>query len=186
MKVCKICFQEKNEFDFSSNELTKDGFQHICKICYNQKYNKPRLENIKKTKEKYRLDRKRKYIYELKKEYFGRIKLSLVDKLTEKEKEKLYKLKRRAWDSIMTELRAERLKKLNHCIICESKNDIHKHHEDYEKPYDILWLCAKCHGKIHRIKGEYYERGIEVSFKIARKINVENKEKSQGRNKVNQ
>lgn len=25
------------------------------------------------------------------------------------------------------------------------------HHEDYAKPLEILWLCATCHGYIHRV-----------------------------------
>lgn len=25
------------------------------------------------------------------------------------------------------------------------------HHPDYARPYDIVWLCKKCHASIHRM-----------------------------------
>lgn len=36
------------------------------------------------------------------------------------------------------------------CQICEIKTDLDAHHVDYGKPLDVLWLCSKCHGKVHR------------------------------------
>jgi hypothetical protein len=38
--------------------------------------------------------------------------------------------------------------------ICErcgaAPKQLHKHHPDYSKPLDIIWLCSKCHGLAHR------------------------------------
>jgi hypothetical protein len=39
------------------------------------------------------------------------------------------------------------------CDICENEyniNCIGGHHEDYSKPYNVIWLCGKCHGLYHR------------------------------------
>lgn len=35
------------------------------------------------------------------------------------------------------------------CAICGNKN-VHAHHENYNLPNVIIWLCVSCHGKIHR------------------------------------
>jgi len=37
------------------------------------------------------------------------------------------------------------------CSCCHHKGRIHGHHIDYDKPYEVIWLCSICHGKIHRL-----------------------------------
>lgn len=37
------------------------------------------------------------------------------------------------------------------CEVCGEINS-HGHHEDYDKPYDVIWLCAKHHAEVHRMK----------------------------------
>jgi hypothetical protein len=27
---------------------------------------------------------------------------------------------------------------------------LHAHHEDYRRPDDVIWLCVKCHNRVHR------------------------------------
>ncbi|HXB13064.1 MAG TPA: hypothetical protein VNZ45_13840, partial [Bacteroidia bacterium] len=46
------------------------------------------------------------------------------------------------------------------CSKCgNDREEIEAHHEDYEKPLEITWLCVKCHAKIRKEKrGEAKKR----------------------------
>jgi RNase P subunit RPR2 len=39
------------------------------------------------------------------------------------------------------------------CHEPKTKALLHGHHQDYQKPRDVLWLCAKCHWAIHQESG---------------------------------
>ena len=34
------------------------------------------------------------------------------------------------------------------CLFCGAEK-VHAHHRDYSKPLDVLWLCPKCHHRLH-------------------------------------
>lgn len=40
------------------------------------------------------------------------------------------------------------------CEECGSEESIHAHHDDYDKPLSIRWLCASHHRQWHMINGE--------------------------------
>ncbi len=35
------------------------------------------------------------------------------------------------------------------CVVCGATENIHAHHEDYSKPYDVTWLCPAHHSQRH-------------------------------------
>lgn len=38
------------------------------------------------------------------------------------------------------------------CALCGNSKQINRHHENYNLPYVIIYLCNQCHQKIHLIE----------------------------------
>ena len=47
---------------------------------------------------------------------------------------------------------------LTECAMCFSKKDLERHHPDYNKPKEVVIMCAPCHKKWHRALGVKYIR----------------------------
>jgi ribosomal protein S27AE len=46
-------------------------------------------------------------------------------------------------------VKAGRVAKPSQCSVCGSGVRVQGHHEDYTKPYDVEWLCHRCHNIKH-------------------------------------
>jgi len=53
----------------------------------------------------------------------------------------------RAQDKIRRAVKAGKIEKLT-CEVCANEKS-HAHHEDYDKPLDVVWLCRKHHARRH-------------------------------------
>jgi len=51
------------------------------------------------------------------------------------------------------------------CQLCGSDQDLQMHHEDYSKPYEIKWLCRKCHYKHHNTPTTMIEQQWRKEYK---------------------
>lgn len=58
--------------------------------------------------------------------------------------------KRKAHEWVKWALKKEFIYKPETCSMCSSSKP-QAHHFDYNKPEWILWVCAKCHRKIHKL-----------------------------------
>lgn len=48
------------------------------------------------------------------------------------------------------------------CQRCNKENiPIEAHHEDYNKPLDVMWVCSQCHTAIHKEKDSF--PGVELT-----------------------
>jgi len=58
-----------------------------------------------------------------------------------------YPEKARAHDLVAQAIRSNKLVRLP-CETCGDKN-VHAHHKDYSKPFQVTWLCPPCHRSVH-------------------------------------
>ena len=70
------------------------------------------------------------------------------------------KVKTKARQTVNIETRARRLKreKCNNCDITKTQ----AHHEDYTKPLEVLWLCAKHHKELHSKLNHYITKKLST------------------------
>lgn len=60
------------------------------------------------------------------------------------------KLARRAYDAVRSALKSGRLVRPDSCQSCgTTERRIDAHHDDYEKPLDVKWVCRSCHFLSH-------------------------------------
>ena len=63
-KICKYCNEEKLLIEFKPSKFCRDGYMHMCLVCYKNKYY---TQKIQIHKEKYKQNRESKLLYQ--KEY---------------------------------------------------------------------------------------------------------------------
>ena len=141
MRYCSKCKIEKEKSEFNKDKSNKDGLCVWCRECRN-KY----LRNYKKKyvqTETYKIQARKDD---------KKFRLRHPDRIYAiiKRKREKYPIKYKANNKVSDAIHRKILIK-KPCIICgETKVDAH--HEDYNKPLDVIWLCRKHHWELHKNK----------------------------------
>lgn len=106
------------------------------------KYERDAQKHRDSSKRHYRkLKESPKYLEKIHKDEAGRIRRETSDKTL------LLKKKRQAREKLRYAVSANKVKKLL-CQVCGvSKSE--GHHDDYDKPLEVIWLCSQHHKDIH-------------------------------------
>lgn len=138
-KKCFKCGEEKSINEFYKHPRMSDGHLGKCKSCSKKDVRLNYCKNIDQYKEydRKRMDdpkrMKKRRMYSAK----------YVRKHPEKYKCRMILL------NAIRDGKIKRKKKCENCGITGVR--IEGHHEDYRKPFEVIWLCTGCHGKLRRI-----------------------------------
>ena len=146
-KKCFKCGEVKCVSLFYKHSGMSDGHLGKCKECTKSDTKKNRIDNIDYYTAYEKQRNKKPHRVEARKEY-----LALNP---EKAREA-----RRRWDrenrhKKLAHLRVKRalakgvIEKSLFCVLCGNTGNTEGHHSDYTEPLNVLWVCKKCHMKIH-------------------------------------
>jgi len=135
-KECFKCNIVKPLVDFYKHSMMADGHVNKCKECNKADVHKHRRENIERIREYDRKRAKEKHRIQAAADYT-------------KQWRKDHEIKYKAHLAVNNALRSGKLTKTP-CIRCGSNEYVVGHHEDYNKPLDIWWLCEVCHKQRHK------------------------------------
>jgi len=134
-KECFKCKTNKPLEDFYKHPMMADGHVNKCKECNKNDATNNRNKNL----EKYRAyDRARSKLPE-------RIKASVeINRAWRAEDSR----RQVAHSAVARAIRSGLLVRMP-CIRC-GKEKSEAHHEDYDKPLEVMWLCTPCHKQRHK------------------------------------
>lgn len=152
VKKCFKCFIEKPLNDFYKHAKMADGYLGKCKECTKIEARKNRNDNIDEYRAKDRKRANEPKRVKLRKEVAERWKNDPELKKRSAEFKKAWQNKnaiKRAAHIITGNAisRGDLLKQP--CEVC-GKKKVDAHHDDYEKPLEVRWLCKKHHAEHHK------------------------------------
>ena len=134
-KRCNKCGIVKPITEFYKCRGMADGYFNQCKACkkiYADEYQAKNIDALRaKARERMRHPDRVKVANELTKLWVA----------ADARRKKCH-------SKVKTEIKAGRLRR-KPCIRCGNEKS-EAHHEDYDKPLDILWLCRVCHKQRHK------------------------------------
>jgi hypothetical protein len=134
-KECFKCKTVKPLEEFYKHSAMADGHLNKCKECAKKDVGQHREQNIEKIRA---YDRARGRLPH-------RLKLSAAVQRVWRQEDKR---RQKAHNAVSRAMRSGKLLKEN-CARCESEKSV-AHHEDYDKPLDVVWLCMACHKQRHK------------------------------------
>lgn len=158
--TCIKCNKTKPISKFEKDKGMRKGYRNVCGSCrYKRRRELPSWEKRSKYNAEFTLEwRKQNPHYSIEwreknsdyhKDYFKNNKEYFYEaykKYKEANKEHCKKM-------ISSQSRVNRFLKLKEIErpLCQHCGNIskHMHHKDYNKPYDVVFLCIGCHRKVH-------------------------------------
>lgn len=176
-KICGSCGVEKSADEYHKNRAKRDGLQNWCIDCRKtdrKAYQVSHRDAIAARHRAYYANHKeviaartkvyqaanREHIADYQKAYRDNHKEDTADyrrstpgkialKAARKRFTAKYPEKKAAKDAVHYAVKTGKLKRSIFCESCGLPAKTEGHHEDYNKPLSVNWLCNDCHTRIH-------------------------------------
>lgn len=135
MKTCFKCNTVRPLTDFYKHPAMADGHLNKCKQCTKNDVSKHRINNIEKVRQ---YDRDRAKNPERQK-----ANIAVTKAWRQEDKRRSY-----CHRAVSKAIKTGKLVRKN-CERCGNENTL-AHHEDYDKPLMVNWLCQPCHKQRHK------------------------------------
>lgn len=131
-KACRVCGEVKPASEFYRHKSTRDRLFAECKFCWCARTRKYRADNDEvRVRDRNRNTLRRSY------------RAAAAQKYAKNSPEKVAA-------HVMVSRAISKGDLLRQpCQVCGATEFVHAHHEDYSKPLDVIWLCARHHTLTH-------------------------------------
>lgn len=136
-KFCSVCEAVKPPEEFHKRAASADGLMSACKDCCKAR-DRARYAGEKER----RAERQREY---MKTPEGAAARAKAMNTWRSKNKKKMS-----AHNKVNKAIMRGNLVAAASCEQCGSADRIEGHHDDYDKPLDVRWLCYNCHAQWHR------------------------------------
>jgi len=134
-KECFKCKTVKPLDEFYKQSRMADGHLNKCKVCTKNDVHKHRADNIEKVRA---YDRERGK---------NKDRIQSTTEITRAWREE-DKRRTKAHSAVAYAIRKGNLVRMP-CVRCGEQKSV-GHHEDYDKPLEVTWLCQPCHKQRHK------------------------------------
>lgn len=142
-KRCSRCGEEKPLDAFHRERRASSGRQSHCRTCARDArrvWREANLEHARAYEAVQKAERRRD----------PALRARLVAVVRRCERDSPHKL--RAQRALRDAVYRGKIVKPDRCEDCGERfppRRLHGHHDDYDKPFDVAWLCQPCHGRRH-------------------------------------
>jgi len=135
-KECFKCKVTKPLDEFYKHKQMGDGHLNKCKDCTKGDVAEHRARNIDKIRA------------------YDRARGSRQSPDYLKGYRKRFPKKYKAHGIVSRAVRSGKMKRESECEECSSTFHVEAHHDDYDYPLTVRWLCSACHSQWHSTNGE--------------------------------
>jgi hypothetical protein len=155
---CKACCKARSKLTIHSQEAIENKKKYRSEW---QKQKRPLLNA--RLRERYikNIDSERKKANARQKKYMatakGKAKHGEARKKYDQENPEKIKAQRK----VRIEIKSGRMIRPDVCEVCNKVSKTHGHHENYNKPLEVIWMCSICHLYHHQNSRFHAERASE-------------------------